>query len=469
MQYIENRTLDEIRPGDSAELTRTLTTEDIDLFAAMSGDVNPAHVDPDYARDDVFHKVVAHGMWGGALISNLLGTELPGPGTIYKTQSLEFLRPVGVGDTVTVRVTVREKDEERSEVILDCECSTDAGQVITGEARVIAPREKVRRPRAALPEIRMHRAGAGYEALIERTAALDPIRTAVVHPCDATSLEGAFAARDRGLIEPILVGPPARIAEAAEEAGLQLSGVEIVAVPHSHAAAERAVEMVREGAAEALMKGALHTDEVMAAVVDARTGLRTERRMSHIFVMDVPSYPKPLLITDAAINIFPDLETKADIVRNAVGLCHALGIDRPKVAILSAVETVNHKIPSTVEAAALCKMADRGQIKGGDLDGPLAFDNAISIAAAETKGIDGPVAGQADVLVAPDLEAGNMIAKQLSYLAGADSSGIVLGARVPIMLTSRADGIMSRVASAALAQLYVRHRDNAAPGTLKKT
>ncbi|MCL6283365.1 bifunctional enoyl-CoA hydratase/phosphate acetyltransferase [Ruegeria sp. 2012CJ41-6] len=307
-----------------------------------------------------------------------------------------------------------------------------------------------------------------FEALLQRSRPHDPIRTAIVHPCDEHSLEGAMQSRAETLIEPVLVGPRARIEAAATEAGIDLTGIEIEDVPHSHAAAERSVELVREGKVEALMKGALHTDEIMGAVVHSKTGLRTERRMSHVFVLDVSRYPRPLLVTDAAINIFPDLETKADIIRNAVSLAQSLGIDVPKVAILSAVETVTEKIPSTVEAAALCKMADRGQIKGGALDGPLAFDNAISPEAAEAKGIVSSVAGQADILVAPDLEAGNMIAKQLTYLAGAGCAGLVLGARVPIMLTSRADGVIARVMSAALAQLYVRNRHGAVPGTLAK-
>ncbi|GGH34411.1 phosphate acetyltransferase [Cribrihabitans marinus] len=467
MQYVENRTFDEIAVGDSVSLSRELTERDIDLFAVMSGDVNPTHVDPEFARDDMFHRIVGHGMWGGALISNLLGTQLPGPGTIYRAQTLAFHRPVALGETITVRLTVRDKEPETRLVRLDCDCVNGSGQaVLSGLAEVIAPAEKVRRPAARLPEVHLHRSGDGFDALIARTRALDPIETAVVHPCDATSLAGALAARDEGLIRPVLVGPAAKIAAAAEAAGLDLAGLEVVDAPHSHAAAKQAVALVRAGRAEALMKGALHTDEIMAAAVDARTGLRTERRMSHVFVLDVPSYPRPLMVTDAAINIAPDLETKADIIRNAIGLGHALGIARPKVAILSAVETITPKMVSTVEAAALCKMADRGQITGGDLDGPLAFDNAVSESAAAAKAIVSPVAGRADVLVAPDLEAGNMIAKQLTYLAGADTSGIVLGARVPIMLTSRADGIGSRVASAALAQLYVRHRAGAVPGTL---
>jgi len=297
-----------------------------------------------------------------------------------------------------------------------------------------------------------------FDDMLAATRALDPIKTAVVHPCDDASLQGALAARDEGLIIPVLVGPQARIQEEAIAAGLDLSGIEIVPTEHSHASAEKAVALVREGKVQALMKGALHTDEVMGEVVHKERGLRTERRMSHVFVLDVPRYSKPLLISDAAINIFPDLMTKADIIQNAIELGHALGVDTPKVAILSALETIYPKIPSTVEAGALCKMADRGQITGGLLDGPLAFDNAVSKDAAEAKGIVSEVAGDPDILIAPDLEAGNMIAKQLIYLAGAECAGVVLGARVPVMLTSRADGVLSRVISAALAQLLVHHR-----------
>lgn len=300
--------------------------------------------------------------------------------------------------------------------------------------------------------------GADFAALLAATEPLAPIPTAIVHPCDEASLEGALAARDHGLIEPVLVGPSERIGMVAQASGMDLTGIEIVPSLHSHDSAAKAVELVHQGRVQALMKGALHTDEVMGEVVHKERGLRTERRMSHVFVLDVPSYPKPLMITDAAINIFPDLSTKADIIRNAIDLGHALGIDLPKVAILSAIETISPKLPSTVEAGALCKMADRGQITGGVLDGPLAFDNAVSREAADAKSIVSSVAGDADILVAPDLEAGNMIAKQLMYLAGADAAGIVLGARVPIMLTSRADGTLARIISAALAQLLVHHQ-----------
>ena len=457
MHYIENRTFDEIKVGDSAEITRTLQRQDIELFAIMSGDVNPAHLDDEYAKSDPFHKVIAHGMWGGALISGVLGTELPGPGTIYLNQSLKFRRPVGVGDTVVVRVKVREKICDNNRVILDCDCVNQSGEiVITGEAEVIAPAEKVRRPRALLPVVHLHERGARHRQLIESASKLEPIRTAVVHPCDAMSLVGALDAARERLITPILVGPKSKILKAAAAAERSLDDLMIVDTPHSHAAAERAVLLAREAKVDALMKGALHTDELMAAIIDKGSGLRTERRMSHVFVLDAPHYPKPLFITDAAINIAPDLEVKRDIIQNAIDLAKALGVEIPKVAILSAVETINPKIPSTVDAATLCKMTERGQIVGGLLDGPLAFDNAISKEAANTKGIASPVAGDADILVAPDLEAGNMLAKQLIYLAGAEAAGIVLGARVPIVLTSRADGVSARLASCALAQLFVR-------------
>ena len=457
MGYMENRPFDEIEVGDYAELVRTLTAQDIDAFAVVSGDVNPAHVDQEFAQDDIFHKVIAHGMWGGALISNVLGTQLPGPGTIYLDQSLKFLKPVGVGDTVTVRVTVSQKDASKHRLRLDCTCTNgDGAPVIAGEATVIAPDHKIRRPRVVMPDLIMHKRGGGYDRLLSEARKLPPLPTAIVHPCDANALEAALQIRDLGLVDPFLVGPAARITAVAEETGLDISALDIIDAPHSHASAEQAVALVREGRAKALMKGSLHTDEVMSAVVAKSGGLRTERRMSHVYVMDVPTYPKPLLITDAAINIAPDLQTKADIVQNAVDLARAIGIEMPKVALLSAVETITPRLQSTVEAGALCKMADRGQITGALLDGPLAFDNAISMRAVATKGIKSEVAGQADILVAPDLEAGNMIAKQLMYLAGAEAAGIVLGAQVPIILTSRADDSRTRIASATVAGLYNR-------------
>lgn len=292
-----------------------------------------------------------------------------------------------------------------------------------------------------------------FAALMMACRSLPALKTAVVHPCDEASLSGALEAAADSIVEPILVGPHRKIIPLAQKLGRNLAGIEMIDVPHSHAAAAKAVELVREGKADALMKGSLHTDELMAEVVRKETGITTERRLSHVFVMDVPTYPKILLITDAAVNIFPSLEDKVDIARNAIDLAQALGIAIPKVAILSAVETITSKIPSTIDAAALCKMAERGQINGAILDGPLALDNAISRDAAAAKNIHSEVAGDADILLVPDLEAGNMLAKELTFLANADAAGIVLGARVPIILTSRADNVRSRMASSAVAAM----------------
>lgn len=461
---LENRTFDEIAIGDSASLSRTLGQRDIQLFALASGDVNPAHLDPDFAASDMFHRVIAHGLWGGGLISAVLGTQLPGPGTIYLDQSLRFLRPVGLGDTITARVTVKEKKPDHRIVILDCRCTNQKGEeVIAGDAVVKAPVEKVRRPAVALPDILLSDHD-GYHRLLKAAQGGDPIPTAIAHPCSAAAIMAVVEAVEAGLIAPILVGPEPRIRSAAQEAGADISALRIVPAPHSHAAAAQAVALIRSGEARLLMKGSLHTDELMGAVVARETGLRTERRVSHAYLMDVPGHPAPLVITDAAINIAPGLEEKADIIRNAIDLAHVIGIECPRVAILSAVETINPSIASTLDAAALCKMADRGQIAGGLLDGPLAFDNAISEAAAREKGIVSPVAGKAEILVVPNLEAGNMLAKQLTFLGGADAAGIVLGARVPIILTSRADSLRTRLASCAVATLLARAGTRAAPG-----
>jgi phosphotransacetylase len=297
-----------------------------------------------------------------------------------------------------------------------------------------------------------------YEQLLARCKDFDAVPTAVVHPCERSALAGAAEAADLGLIKPIYIGPAARIAEIASKGGIDLGSAEIIDAPHSHAAAEKGVALVREGRAELLMKGSLHTDELLGAVVARESGLRTGRRISHVFIMDVPTYHKVLVVTDAAINIAPALEDKADICQNAIDLAISLGLAKPKVAILAAVETVTSKMPATIDAAALCKMADRGQIKGALLDGPLAFDNAISKEAARTKGLESEVAGDPDILLAPDLEAGNILAKMLSFLGQADSAGLVLGAKVPIILTSRADSVRARIASCAVAMLAAQAR-----------
>lgn len=463
--WLENTTYDELRLGQSARLLRTLTVDDIQAFAAVSGDTNPAHLDPAYAADTLFHGVVAHGMWGGALISALLGTQFPGPGTIYLEQQLQFRRPVRVGDTLTVTATVVGKDDAKKQVELDCQVVNQLGEdVLHGRARVLAPSHKLRLPQVSAPRIQLFDPQARLRALLAKAQGLEAVRCAVVHPCDPESLRGAMDAARHGLIVPVLVGPEARIRHVAEEAGIPLDGVAIEAVEHSHAAAERAAALAAGQQVEALMKGSLHTDELLQAVL-AQPGLRTGRRMSHVFRFDVPLYERPLLITDAALNIRPSLAEKVDIVQNAIHFARILGVEQPRVALLSAVETVTPRIPSTLDAAALCKMADRGQIQHGVLDGPLAFDNAISLEAARIKQIQSPVAGQADILVVPDLESGNMLAKQLEYLAGASGSGLVLGARVPIALTSRADGPDARVASALLALLaaHAQRRERAQP------
>ncbi len=450
LEVLRNRTFDEIVVGDRASIQRTLTGADLQLFAAMSGDTAA----PDSGAEPA--GVIAHGMWGAALISAVLGTRLPGPGTSYAAQTLKFDAPVRVGDTLAITLTVKFREEATRRVVLDCQCTNQDGEtVISGEATVIAPAERIERPRGTLPQVRVSlQHGDELVRVLEYVKPLGRIKVAVVHPCDEVSLSAALDARTAGVIEPVLIGPRARLEALAQKSGANLREVAIEDVPHSEAAAARAVELALKGEVEALMKGSLHTDELMAAVV--KSALRTGRRMSHCFIIQTPAYPRPFIITDAAINIAPTLQDKADIIRNAIDLAHAFGIARPRVAILAAVETINPNMPATLDAAALCKMADRGQIAGAILDGPLAFDNAVSAAAARTKGIVSEVAGAADILVVPDLEAGNMLAKQLEYLGGAASAGIVLGARVPIILTSRADSREARIASCAVAVVVAR-------------
>jgi phosphate acetyltransferase/phosphate butyryltransferase len=468
LEVLRNRTFDEIAVGDSASLERTLTAADIQLFAVMSGDINPQHIDAEFAESTRFHGVIAHGMWGAALISALLGTRLPGPGTIYIGQTLKFRAPVRVGDTLTVQVTVKARDAERHQLVLDCSCTNQDGKVvIAGEATVAAPTERIERLRGTLPQVRVSlQHGDDLVRVLQYVKPLGRMRVAVVHPCDEVSLSAALDARAAGVIEPVLIGPRARIEAVAAKSGLQIDGLAIDDAAHSHAAAARGVELAVKGEVEALMKGSLHTDELMAAVV--ASPLRTKRRLSHCFLMQTPAYPRPFIITDAAINIAPTLADKADIVNNAVELAHAFGIAQPRVAILAAVETINPGMQATLDAAALCKMADRGQIAGAIVDGPLAFDNAVSAAAARTKGIVSQVAGAADILVVPDLESGNMLAKQLIHLGGAASAGIVVGARVPIVLTSRADSRESRIASCAVALVAARGAGRADAGLVAK-
>ncbi len=453
MDCIKNRTFDEINLGDSASLTRKLTLHDIKLFAAITGNLDPASFNEDSLKGASADQVIVHGLWGGSLISTVLSTQLPGPGTRFVDLSMHFIKPVMLGQEIKVTVTAKKKEPVSNHITFDCLCLDGNNRpVIKGEAVVKALTRKIRQTNIGTPEMKLQ-GRPHLHLLMELVSRLKPLRTAIVQPTQEESLKGAIVAAKANLIEPVLVGPEHKINMLAESLELDLSPYTIISTEHSHAAAIKAVELARSGKVDALMKGSLHTDELMHAVLDKTTGLRTERRMSHVFAFDVPTYPRPLLITDAAINIYPTLEDKQDILQNVLDLAHALHISHPKVAILSAVETVNPKIQSTVDAAALCKMADRGQITGGVIDGPLAFDNAVSEAAARTKGIVSPVAGKADILLVPDVESGNMLAKQLEYMGGAEGAGVVLGSRVPIILTSRSDDTTSRMASCAIAVL----------------
>lgn len=449
-----NRPYETLRIGDTASTTKVLSARDLLVFAHASGNFNPIHLPADYGAPADSAGPVGPAMWAGAMISAVLGNILPGPGTLYLSQDLRFGERVKVGDTVTITVEVREKRPERV-VVLDTRVERgDGAMVVTGTAEVVAPEREISFDAAAVPALLVE-SHQHIDRMIAACADLAPLPTAVVMPDDAPSLGGAVLAAEAGLIEPVLIGDPDAIAKLAVAEGFDIAGYELVAAADDLAASREAVSRARDGRAQAIMKGHLHTDTLLHAVVARDTGIRGNRRLSHAFVMDVPSLEHVLLITDAAINIAPTLEEKVDIVQNAIDLARALGIGQPKVGILSAVEIVNSKIPSTLDAAVLCKMAERGQITGALLDGPLAMDNALSIAAAKTKGLTSLVAGNAEVLVVPNLESGNMLAKELAFVAHAEGAGLVLGAKVPIMLTSRADDARSRLASCAVASLYM--------------
>lgn len=441
------RSRDDVAIGLTATTEQMLQERAFGVAAAMFG---APEADRAQLPDAAYALIVQ------SLVLDLLARHLPGPGAEILSEELHFLDDPAVGDTVAITGIVTARPAEDTAEI-GITVTSQRGQLAEGKATLRLPATRVTLRAEARPDIVLHR-HKHLEHLMARSAAAPPLSVAVAWPCDRDSLLGALEAMQHGALRPILVGPRSAIEAAARAAGASLDGTELVEAETPTAAAAAAVRLCRDGRAEALMKGSLHTDELMSAVVSKDGGLRGTRRVSHVFAMDVPSYPKPLFVTDAAINIAPDLATKADIIQNAVDMLRALGLAQPKVAILSAVETINPKIPSTLDAAVLCKMAERGQITGAVLDGPLAFDNAISRAAATIKKIRSPVAGDADLLVAPDLEAGNMLAKQLSYLAGADSAGIVLGARVPVILTSRADSVASRLASVAIAQLLAAAR-----------
>jgi phosphate acetyltransferase len=450
METLTNVTFDEIRVGDTAHVSRKLSSFEVEALALVGGDVDAFHIAD--SQQSACAEMQAESVGAEALLSGLLNRKLPGPGTSIAAQDLRFDGNVAAGDELVATVTAREKRPKDFLVVFDCQVRCKDRNLVTGTVTVRAPERRLRYTDVATPSVILRRTDE-FTKLLKRCEALAPVKCAVAYPCDRDSLLGSIEAAKRGLIDPVLVGPEEAIRATAEAEGIDLSPYRIVSAAGAHASAAKAVAMARAGEVESLMKGSLHTDELLSAVVPSDTGLRTKRRMSHVFILDVPTHPHPIAITDAAINISPALEDKAHIAQNAIDLVHALGVAEPKVAILSAVETVNPKMPSTLDAAALCKMADRGQITGGILDGPLAFDNAISAEAARTKKISSPVAGAAHILLVPDLEAGNMLVKQLQYLAGADAAGIVLGARVPIILTSRADNVRTRLASAAVMKL----------------
>jgi phosphate butyryltransferase len=445
-----NRLFSELSIGETASITRVVMPDDLYVFARVSGNLNPANL-PETAGDEG-SAPAAPSMWIGSLFSAVLGNLLPGPGTLYEAQSLRFHNRARIGDTLTISVAVRELHPPAT-VMLQTRVERDGVLIADGIAEVIAPPTRQEIDPAILPELTVQR-HHHVARLLAACKALPPMPTAVVAPEEESALMGALTAARQKLIVPILLGNETRIRALAERIGADLTGIAIEDLPNHDAAASRGVELVHQGVAAAVMKGHLHTDELLRHVVKSQGGLRTSRRISHVFVMDAPSLRELLLVTDAAINIAPTLEEKVDIVQNAIDLAIALGIPRPKVGILSAVETVNPKMQSTLDAAALSKMSERGQIRGGIVDGPLAMDNAISLSAARTKGLTSLVAGSADILVVPNLEAGNILAKELTYAAQAEGAGLVLGAKVPVLLTSRADDERSRLFSCAVAVLY---------------
>ncbi|MCU0828455.1 MAG: bifunctional enoyl-CoA hydratase/phosphate acetyltransferase [Tabrizicola sp.] len=449
--HLVNRTFAEISVGDAAELRRLVTADDLYVFAVASGNVNPMHLmDTDMDGDGTVERV-APGMFVASLISAVLGTRLPGPGTLYRSQSLDFHARVCAGEEIVVRAEVLSKADGIVRLKTTV-AHADGRLVLTGEASVEAPVEKFDQADIDVPGLIVQR-HRHFEALLDRARPLPALPTAVVCPDEAKSLGGALLAARESIISPVLVGDAAAIRKAAAELGEDLVGIDIVDVAGDIPAAARACALVHEGRVQAVMKGHLHTDDLLKPMVERETGLRIGRRFTHVFVMDVPGQPEPLFVTDAAINIAPDLPTKVDICQNAIDLARSLGMD-PRVGVLSAVETVNPAIQSSIDAALLSKMADRGQITGGQVEGPLAMDNAVDMAAARTKGLKGAVAGRANILVVPGIDAGNMLAKQLAFISHAEGAGLVLGAKVPVILNSRSDSAMSRLASCAVAAIH---------------
>lgn len=453
---IRNTTWDELQIGASARIERLCTIDDLILFAHASGNLNPLML-PSDGEDDA----IAPSLWVGSLVSAVLGNLLPGAGTLYLAQNFRFKERVRPGERLIVEVRCTEKREKPIALFDVRVAKLDGAIACEGVAEVAAPNASIVSRREDLPAIILDHQDH-FAGLIDRAAQLSPLRTAVVCPNDKNSLGGAILAAERQLIDPLLIGSRARILDAAAESGLAVDENWIIDAANAHEACQRAVALTQSGEARAIMKGNVHSDELLGAILKKDAGLRTGRRISHVFVMDAPTLDRLLFISDAAVNIAPDLSTKVDIVQNAIDLAQACGIETPKVGVLSAVEMVNIAIPSTLDAAILSKMAERGQIKGGVVDGPLAMDNAVDMGAARTKGIASFVAGRADILIAPNIEAGNMLAKELTFVARAEAAGLVIGAKVPVMLTSRADNDRARLASSALAALFDHWRETGA-------
>ncbi|MCE8008371.1 bifunctional enoyl-CoA hydratase/phosphate acetyltransferase [Aestuariivita sp.] len=449
---IDNVPFERLDIGMEASETRTCRADDLYVFANASGNLNPMHLPKEDGDGDGAPEAVAPGMWVASLISAVLGCKLPGPGTLYHSQMLRFPGRAHAGDTLTARVRLTAKGPGRLVTFETWVEDADGMPIVEGEAQVQAPERELHFDADDIPGLTVQR-HQHFDRLLALAEPLPPILTAVVAPEEPDALSGAILAAEHTLITPILIGDPAKIADAAEAEEIDLSPYRIIDQPDHKLAAAQAVRMVHEGQAQAVMKGHLHTDVLLGQILKKDGGLRTGRRLSHVFVMDVPGLNHLLMVTDAAINITPDLQTKADIIQNAIDLAQTLGIAEPKVGVLSAIEKVNPAIPSTLDAAILSKMADRGQITGGLVDGPLAMDNAIDLEAAATKGIRSLVAGRAEILVAPNMEAGNMLAKELTYLAHAEAAGVVMGAKCPVILNSRADNEKARLASAAVAAL----------------
>lgn len=449
-----NRTFDELVPGDVAELKRLVTADDLYVFAAASGNYNPMHLQDSDLDHDGQPERIAPGMFVASMISAVLGNTLPGAGTLYRRQVLDFHNRAHAGEELICSVKVIDKTADGGvRLSTTVRRAKDDALILSGEAEVMAPSERFEKNDIELPGLIVQR-HRHFEAMLERARPLPPLPTAVVCPDDKNSLGGALLAAKESIITPILIGHEDAIRKAASDTGANLDGVEIIDVPGpDHLAAARACALVHEGRAAAVMKGHLHTDDLLKPMLDKANGLRVGRRFTHVFVMDVPGQPEPIIVTDAAINIAPDLATKVDICQNAIDLALSLDID-PRVGVLSAVETVNPAIQSSIDGALLSKMADRGQIRGGLVEGPLAMDNAVDMGAARTKGLQGGVAGRANILVVPGLDAGNMLAKQLAFISHAEGAGLVLGARVPVILNSRSDSPMSRLASCAVAALH---------------